>query len=589
MARTKQTARQSTGGVAPRAELGAKPKGRTRTRRTRDGEDSDEYTPTASMKRKKGMNTQSEEVRDTEDYVTSTSGKRVRLNPPRAAKANATPVMPAIVQAEEHPAVKDVPVAVLSQPIVASTGAKPNPTPMMPATVQAEEDAVENADGEPSDGECSDGESSDGESCDRAMACLPTVLPQPVEPLIVTDLSNMFCYICQNGGSSLGCDDCDRVVCLMHVPQIAVVALDVLAKLHFRCPSCHTRRTQGDARCAPYYGIYNIGQDGKPTVPYLRQWVSVNVHAARPQHVQVNTRPILILSVRLVSLDEDSCPARFVYNYLSTWFEGPAKGYLRYVDIPFSIQNTDDADKYRARWNEILTVLGNVVHARIMLFIYTHSHDESGDLFYARKHSSASVTEWWVQVIPSKVMQIARTPSNELTIALLACGAVVNNVRSVEQLKSVASDVGAKHMFCFGATHLQAVLTVPFFMNFAQRVLLEGMELKTDNIGNTPIWFFSRATLKNDFNIDVYDWTHLTMRPHGEDIGLQCPGCGSLSSRKGTLTNDNVIVVACEKAGCVWSKTFAPPTTGIKKLTLGEKGRWRRRGMEVKSSEASAT
>lgn len=58
----------------------------------------------------------------------------------------------------------------------------------------------------------------------------------------------------------------------------------------------------------------------------------------------------------------------------------------------------------------MLTALGPCVHAaflhlgvlnraysltqtRIILFIYTHSHDEDGDLFYAPKDSSDDLTE----------------------------------------------------------------------------------------------------------------------------------------------------------------------------------------------------
>lgn len=180
-------------------------------------------------------------------------------------------------------------------------------------------------------------------------------------------------------------------------------------------------------------------------------------------------------------------------------------------------------------------------------------------------------------------------------------------------------------MFAFATSHLQAVLTVPFFMNFVQRVYLEGVELKEGNVGtvleqslflarHTPIWFFTRATLKNDFALNIFDWSHLTMRPHGEDLGLQCPGCGSLFSRKGKIledlskkgkgTNDKSkngksthnepkdsnladtrpITVACLNPGCTWSKTFHPSATGVRKLTLGEKGQWRSRSGVLKTT-----
>ena len=165
-------------------------------------------------------------------------------------------------------------------------------------------------------------------------------------------------------------------------------------------------------------------------------------------------------------------------------------------------------------------------------------------------------------------------------------------------------------MFAFGALQFQPILTAPFFMNFATRVFIEGAPLDNDNVGtildqslflsrHTPIWFYSRLTAQSDFRIRVMQWTHLTMRPNGEDIGIQCPGCGSLSSRKGKLVHgdkpkaknkkgsddddDKPVVVSCEKQGCVWSKTFTP-LPGAKRLKLGEKGRWTSRIIEDKQA-----
>ena len=154
-------------------------------------------------------------------------------------------------------------------------------------------------------------------------------------------------------------------------------------------------------------------------------------------------------------------------------------------------------------------------------------------------------------------------------------------------------------MFAFGAVHLQAVLTAPFFMNFAQRVLLEGMYLTDNTIASvfdqslflarhTPIWMFWREKLHDKFTIYKYDWTHHNMRPHGHDIGLQCPGCGSLSSREGKSLQNQVILIVCKKADCDWSKAFTPPAMKVKMLTLGEHGKWRRCTVEEPDLQVAA-
>ncbi|KAI1787691.1 hypothetical protein LXA43DRAFT_1064172 [Ganoderma leucocontextum] len=337
MACTKQTARQSTGGVAPRAKLDecAKRKRRMWTQCTQDAEDSDECTPTASAKRKTGLNTSMEETRDCEEYVTSISGKYIRLNSPRAARAKTTPEMPAIVEAEEQCASNDAGGVV---------------------------DKPDGLYGQSSDGECLDGEISDGESSKADKPCVATALLQPLEPLIVTDLSNL-----RSARSQLKC-----------LPSF-ISAVRLAAHI--------TRRVKQ--------------VDGHPTDAYFPQWVSVVAHAARPQHIQ-----------------------------------------------------------YRARWDEILTALGHI-------------------------------TNWWEQLIPSKVKQIATTPSNELTITLIACGAIVNNEWPRRELKAVATEY-VIHVLDF--THCGDMFTLSVLA-----------------LSICSALFFSRATLKNEFIVDVYDWMHLTM------------------------------------------------------------------------------
>ncbi|KAI1782229.1 hypothetical protein LXA43DRAFT_1069112 [Ganoderma leucocontextum] len=527
MARTKQTARDSTGDIAARVKL--QPRNRGLPRRPPqviDFDQEDAETVVTKRKRKKPCTSPS-------------------TTPAKRAKPTAPDVTPDPVPATQDPQ-------------------KPGPTTESAPPAQDSAPPVKPP---------------------------PPVVILPVEgPIIVTDFSNSYCYICHNGGACIGCDECARIVCLPHVPQIEAVPEETRNTLHFRCPSCHTRRTQGGKACAPYYqGLYKVARNGQPAAPYLAEWVKVIVYAARPQHIQVDTRPLIILSVRLVSLDEKASPAMFMYNYLVPWFDGAATTSLRYIDIPFDIADVEDANQYQDKWDEVLTSLGQVTNARLMLFVYTHSHNETGDLFYAPKGCSTSIEEWWGALIPPQLKALATTTGNDLTIAMLACGALIRNEKTRRAISEAATKIGAKRMFAFAATHLQAVLTVPFFLNFTQRVFLEGTDLKDDNVGtvleqslflarHTPIWVFSRATLKNAFDVHVYEWTHLTMHPHGEDIGLQCPGCGSLSSRDGKLCKGELIVVSCTTRGCTWSQTFAPPPQGeVKRLTLGKKGRWRKR------------
>ena len=135
--------------------------------------------------------------------------------------------------------------------------------------------------------------------------------------------------------------------------------------------------------------------------------MKLDTPSTRPQHSRVDTRPLIILNIRLATLRERSSPAKLVYNLLTPWFDGPARECLRYIDLPFNVRQEDQAPKFRARVNKHLNNLGKYVvqmafsavtdtlqrltNARIVVFVYTHSHDHTGDLYYGDHYSSPSV------------------------------------------------------------------------------------------------------------------------------------------------------------------------------------------------------
>ncbi|KAI1794266.1 hypothetical protein LXA43DRAFT_1091798 [Ganoderma leucocontextum] len=290
--------------------------------------------------------------------------------------------------------------------------------------------------------------------------------------------TNGFCYGCQNGGVSIACDECPRILCFRHAPQIAAVDQDTRETLNFRCPSCHTKKTQSLNMIAPYYGLYHPpGGPEQPERPYFADWVKLHLVAARPQHVQVDTRPILILSVRLATLPETNNPARLLFNHLVPWFEGSASGGLRYIDLPFDMSEPAHATKYRNKWDKELAALGLLTNTRIMLFIYNHSHEETGDLFYGEDTCSVSLAQWWADVISPGLRQIATSGQNQLTIAMLVCGSLLSNDAPRRELVAAVNEMRATHMFAFVTERLQPVLTTQFFQAFALRHLLEGATL----------------------------------------------------------------------------------------------------------------
>lgn len=90
--------------------------------------------------------------------------------------------------------------------------------------------------------------------------------------------------------------------------------------------------------------------------------------SARPQHTQVDTRPLLILSIRLACLEEDSSPAWLLSKYLLPWFGSGPGSTLRYIDMPYNLVWDEDGEAYRNAWDRALTALGEYVSSSLSRF-----------------------------------------------------------------------------------------------------------------------------------------------------------------------------------------------------------------------------
>ncbi|KAH9854797.1 hypothetical protein C2E23DRAFT_901756, partial [Lenzites betulinus] len=48
-----------------------------------------------------------------------------------------------------------------------------------------------------------------------------------------------FCFICQNGGDTIECSNCPRVMCFDHVPIVKTITAEQLQDIWFLCTACH--------------------------------------------------------------------------------------------------------------------------------------------------------------------------------------------------------------------------------------------------------------------------------------------------------------------------------------------------------------
>ena len=74
----------------------------------------------------------------------------------------------------------------------------------------------------------------------------------------------------------------------------------------------------------------------------------------RPLNARCNTDPVIIVQLRLASLEDDGSPARVVYAALRAYFVKEAVDNLVYIDLPYNITSIENAEEHRATMDAAL-------------------------------------------------------------------------------------------------------------------------------------------------------------------------------------------------------------------------------------------
>ena len=179
------------------------------------------------------------------------------------------------------------------------------------------------------------------------------------------------------------CDECPRVACKSHFPQIASVPMDLFGSLHFKCLSCEklqSRGTKQDQRAGavPPYRVRAIelivqAMLTTPHVqgmyrkvngnlePFFDTFTRVEVAGHRPLHSRVDTSPIVIVNIRLESISDYGCAPRMLQAALQGYFVNDRRDNLVYIDAPYSIEYEESAALYRSVLTKRLEVLHRYV------------------------------------------------------------------------------------------------------------------------------------------------------------------------------------------------------------------------------------
>ncbi|GBE86306.1 hypothetical protein SCP_0901850 [Sparassis crispa] len=233
---------------------------------------------------------------------------------------------------------------------------------------------------------------------------------------------------------------------------------------------------------------------------------------------------------------------------------------------------------------------------RMLILIYTHSHDDTGDLFYS-SHWVGTIDTFFKFVVCEDLMALSREVLT--TFALLACGSVVSKAAPGEDLVTVCTRYKLPRVLAFTAPVLSSISAAPFFFGFVRRVFIEGATvgdlLMSELLASSgPLGRHSRVILLEEttqdrvisrgdattgdldkarrkrawaesykLTISEYIWDHPRISPYGNRVPMQCDTCLRLGTfiffdRKGTSPQTHCY--HCKHCHAEWS--FEPPQDG---------------------------
>ncbi|RPD59555.1 hypothetical protein L227DRAFT_611791 [Lentinus tigrinus ALCF2SS1-6] len=410
--------------------------------------------------------------------------------------------------------------------------------------------------------------------------------PRPADP-IEEDTHDQFCHLCHNGGDLLLCDECPRAACKAHFPDVFNLSVQDLEEVHFRCLACHFYQSmhapdvKEQGKHKPYWGLYRKHEGG--LLPWLAEPLRVEAPAHRAPHSRVNTAPIVIIHIRLADFADAGSPARATQTFLDPYYRTTRPDKLVYIDAPYCFDTVDDATSFRNGLTKKLGVLDQLPGARVLVFIFTHSEETSGDLFWTPSESSDSLQEWWAQVIPPALMTAGA--KHEVTLAMLACGSLVQSPTQRQTLKSLAERMQVERVFAFGASAVLACFTGSFFMSFASSVLIAGMVVDDAHLArlldastllarHTSVLLFAREK-SGDHRLCVreYTWSHKKIQPWGQVLPMQCPSCRCVYTFVVKSGHDGHQHAYCSAKGCSYMSTYQKHADHVA-IATGEQGAW---------------
>jgi hypothetical protein len=140
----------------------------------------------------------------------------------------------------------------------------------------------------------------------------------------------------------------------------------------------------------------------------------------------------------------------------------------------------------------------------------------------------------------------------------------------------------------FSASRFMPTFTVPFISGFVysrflyKRTRLESTIYEHQVLGaHTDVVCFEYSRENQSTTVTKYVWSHPGLKPYGQTLETQCPGCKGLRTwaRKGAPQAEQ-ITLRCKAAGCSQERVFSMPV-GMAFVRGGDHGDERGAWMKI--------
>ncbi|GLB39709.1 hypothetical protein LshimejAT787_0702190 [Lyophyllum shimeji] len=334
----------------------------------------------------------------------------------------------------------------------------------------------------------------------------------PVQGAVEDDRHNKYCAGCRNGGTVVDCSTCKRVVCNNCIKFPSVIN----EKERFLCPVCHLIRPgEKEWVIAPYKGFI----DSKEPTPLI------SVPTTREAFALCSTPALVVISIRLASVDRISDSARVVFHNIA----GYLPNRIAFVDLPYDLGNDEAFEAYNKKIDALVERLekGDLKGFRnFAVYLTDHSDPERGDLhFTVGGQGAAKVASVLEQLFPPPLTAFFNEGQRNI-LTMLVCGALMSVDAAYRDMKAFADRGHFNWVMAFGQKTMQPCLANQLLQNasvswFINERRWDAILDEVQNVGaHTDIYL-----LQKDKPTVRYIWSHQSVKPFGTPAPYSCPKC----------------------------------------------------------------